>query len=156
LKSSEEIFHQQTDYKKIILKFLGYKYYFAFSAFIALCIAFIISKTSDKVFTNYASLMISEKQQNSFMNSDDIMGSGFGLFSGIQNVENEIALLQSYDIVNQAVDRLNVEVSYGLEKNLVPMDFFIYTKDEEIYQATPIQVIFDQTFPQPLYNNHRS
>ncbi len=90
MKASEEIFHQKTDYKRIILNFFKYKYYFILAVFFALGIAFVINRYSDKKYLNRTSLLIAEEQRNSFLSSDEIMGSG--LFSGIANVENELEI----------------------------------------------------------------
>jgi len=151
LKATEEIFHQKTDYKKIVLNFFKYKYYFIFTVVVACTIAYAINKYSQPLYTNYSSILIAEEEKNAFMNSSDIVGGGFGLFSGIKNVENELAILTSYNIINDAVEELNLEITYGIEKNLFPVDFINYTSDEELYQNSPIQVILDQTHLQPIY-----
>ncbi|MBL7103961.1 MAG: hypothetical protein ISS18_06495, partial [Bacteroidales bacterium] len=94
MEASEEIFQQKTDFKEIIKKLLRYKYYFVFTVVLALAIAFVLNKYSDRKYVNKTSILITEEQRNSFMNSDDVMG-GFGLFAGIKNVENELAILRS-------------------------------------------------------------
>lgn len=148
MRSPEEIFHQKTDYKKIILRFLHFKYYFISTVFIAIVIAFFLNKLSDRIFNNWTTLLIKQEQSNSFLSSEDIMN--VGLFSGIENVENELAVLRSFSVVNQTVQEMNLEVSYILEENILPIDFLQYNKETDLYNKTPIQVIIDQTHLQPV------
>ena len=148
MKPSEEIFHQKTDYKKIILRFLGFKYYIITTVLIAIVIAFVLNKLSDRVFNNWTTLLIKQEQRNSFLSSEDIMD--IGLFSGIENVENELTILRSFAIINQTVQEMNLEVSYILEENILPFDFLKYNKETDLYNDTPIKVIIDQTHLQPV------
>lgn len=153
MRETEEIFHQKTDYKKIILNLLKYKYYFVFFSVTFLIVSYIMGKYTQPEYSNFATILIAEEQKNSFMNSGDIMSGGFGLFSGIKNVENELSILSSYEVINEVVDRMNLEVSYGIEKDVIPIDIFNYTLDEELYKNSPIQVVFDQTHIQPIWVN---
>ena len=117
--SSEEIFHQKTNYKKIILRFLRYKYYFVFAVVVAVSIAFILNKSATRKYSNKTTILINDEQRNSFLSSDDILQSG--LFTGIDNVEDELALLASYPMIDRAVQEMNLEVSYFFSENLLPI-----------------------------------
>ena len=148
MDSPDEIFHQKTDYKRIIMRFLRYKYYFIATVIVALIIAFFINKFSQRVYSNWTSLLIKEEQRNSFLSAESIMD--IGLFSGIENVENELAVLKSFSIINQTVQEMNIEVSYIMEENLLPVDFLKFMKKTDLYKNSPIQVILDQTHIQPV------
>lgn len=148
MDSPEEIFHQKTDYKRIIMRFLQYKYYFIATVFFALLLAFFVNKFSQRVFSNWTSLLIKEEENNSFLSAESIMD--IGLFSGIENVENELAVLKSFSIINQTVQEMNIEVSYILEENFFPIDFLHFKKKTDLYINSPIQVIIDQTHIQPV------
>lgn len=149
MDSSNEIFHQKTDYKKIIMRFLQYKYYFIASLIFVLVIAFFINKFSQRIYSNWTSLLIKEEQNNSFLSADNLMD--IGLFSGIENVENELAVLKSFSMINQAVQDMNIEVSYFLEENFLPFDFLHFKKKTELYVYSPIQVIIDPINLQPVH-----
>lgn len=148
MKPSEEIFHQKTDYKKIIFRFLHFKYYFIASALCAFVLAFFINKFSARIFSNKVSLLIIQEERNSFLSSDDILGSG--LFSGIKNVENELNILKSFSVIFRTVQEMNLEVSYMLEENVLPFNLLKFTKEVDLYSNSPIHVIIDQTHIQPV------
>ncbi len=145
---SEEIFHQKTDYKKIIIRYFKYKYYFVAAVLFAMVVAFLINRYGSKVYSNFSTILINKEQRNSFLSSDDIFQSG--LFSGIESVENELALFTSYAMISRAVQEMNLEVSYYLSENILPFDFIRLEKETELYISTPIRVIFDQTHVQPV------
>ncbi|MCD4683268.1 MAG: polysaccharide biosynthesis tyrosine autokinase [Bacteroidales bacterium] len=148
-KASEEIFQQKTDFKEIIFRVLRYKYYFVFTLFLALIIAFFINKYSDRKYANATTILIREESRSSFLGSDEMM-SGVDLFGGISNVENELAVLKSFTVINHAIQELNLEVSYVKEENMFPFDFLPFNSYTELYSNSPIHVIIDQTLDQPV------
>jgi capsular exopolysaccharide synthesis family protein len=149
-KASEEIFQQKTDFKEFIFRLLKYKYYFISTLIVALLIAFLINKYSERKYANGTTILIREDQGNSFMNSGGGMMSEFDIFGGIQNVENELSILQSFASIHEAVQELNLEVSYMLQENLFPLKFLPFSSYEDLYDSSPIKVIIDQTHPQPV------
>ena len=148
MDSPDEIFHQKTDYKKIIIRFLQFKYYFIAAVVFALMVAFFVNKFSQRVYSNWTSILIKEEGNNSFLSGDNIMD--IGLFSGIENVENELAILKSFSTINQTVQEMNIEVTYILEENVLPFDFLNFTKKTDLYINSPIKVIIDPTQIQPV------
>jgi len=119
-KASEEIFQQKTDFKEVVIKILTYKYYFLGIVFLAMIVAFIINKYSDRKFSNWTSILIRQDNQNSLMSSGNEMMGNFNLFGGIQNVENELSVLSSYSVINKAIQELNLETTYILKKDYFP------------------------------------
>lgn len=148
MNTPDEIFHQKTDYKRIIARFISFKYYFIATLFFAIVIAFFVNKFSVRIYSNWTSLLIKEEERNSFLSAENIMD--IGLFSGIENVENELAILKSFSIINQTVQEMNLEVAYLLEQNILPVEFLDFTKKTDLYVNSPIQVIVDQTHIQPV------
>jgi capsular exopolysaccharide synthesis family protein len=146
---SEEIFEQKTDFKDIIVRILRYKHYFVFTVVIAMVVAYAINKYSPVKYSNTTTILISQDNSNSFLNGDDVM-SGFGMFAGPDNVENELSIIKSFGVVSQAIDELNFEVSYQSEENLLPLDFLPFKSYRELYKNSPIHVILDQTHVQPV------
>jgi capsular exopolysaccharide synthesis family protein len=149
VRNSEEIFEQKTDFKDIIIRILRYKHYFVFTVIFAVGIAYLINKYSVEKYSNVTTLLISEEDNNSFLSGDDVM-KGFGLFSGTDNVENELSIINSFGVINKAIDELNFEVTYVSEEDLLPLDFLPFKSYHELYKNSPIHVILDQTHLQPV------
>jgi capsular exopolysaccharide synthesis family protein len=95
--------------------------------------------------------LLQEEEKNNFLTSDNIM-QGFGLFSGNQNIENEIGILQSFTLINDAIIQLNLETSVFKEEHVFGefLNFDFLKKDEEIYRDKPIQIIIDKSSLQPI------
>jgi capsular exopolysaccharide synthesis family protein len=146
---SEEIFQQKTDFKEILFKVFRYKHYFVITIAFAFVAAYLFNKYSERKYYNRTSLLIKEEGRASFMGSGDMM-QGFDLFGGVTNVENELSILKSFSVVNEAVEALNMEVSYYTEEPLFPLEFLPFKSVDELYQNSPVQVIMDQTHPQAV------
>lgn len=149
-KASDEIFQQKTDIKEIVFKILKYKYYFIASLFFALIIAFFVNKYSERIYSNATTILIRQENKNSFMNSGGEMMGGFDIFGGIQNVENELSVFKSFAAINQAVQELNLQVTYLLQQDLFPLKFLPFSSYIDLHDNSPIEVIIDQTHVQPV------
>ena len=151
MKKSEEIFQQKTDYKELIYKLLRYKHWFLISVVFFLIVTFIFNKMAVTIYKNQTVLLLKEDDKNSFMTSQDIM-QGFGLFGANQNIENELGILQSFSLINDAITQLNLEVTLYKEDyafgDLLKYDFL--KSDKEIYGNQPIQVSIDKSSLQPI------
>ena len=150
MNASEEIFKQKTDIKEIILKIFRYKHYFVITVFFALVFAFFFNRYSQPRYFNQTQLLIKEESKSNFLKGDEIM-QGFGMFQGIKNVENELTIIKSFPIIYQAIQELNLEVTYSTEENQLPFDFIKLMAVKELYKSSPIQVIIDQTHVQPVH-----
>ncbi|GAB4322979.1 MAG: tyrosine-protein kinase domain-containing protein [Bacteroidales bacterium] len=146
---AEEIFQQKTDFREILFKVLRYKYYFVVSVIFALAVAFLFNKYAERKYYNRTSLLIKVQGRNSFMGNSDLMES-FDIFGGVTNVENELNILRSFSIVNQAVQNLDFEVTYLTEEPLFPFEILPFTAVKELYENPPIQVIMDPTHEQAV------
>ncbi len=151
MEPSEEIFQQKTDFKEILFKVLRYKHYFVITVVLAVAVTYVFNKYSERKFYNRTTLLIKEEGRGSFMGggSGDMM-QGFDLFGGVTNVENELSILKSFSVVNEAVEDLNMEVSYFTEEPMFPIDILPFKTVVELYDNTPLQVIMDQTHLQPV------
>ncbi|NTW23648.1 MAG: polysaccharide biosynthesis tyrosine autokinase [Lentimicrobium sp.] len=150
-KKSEEIFQEKTDYKELVFKLLRYKHWFVISTMVLVAVTFLFNKTATTIYRNQTTLLLKEEEQNSFLSSDNIM-QGFGLFGGNQNIENELGILQSFTLINDAITQLNLDVTlyqkeYIFGDNL--KNSFLES-DEEIYSNPPIQVSIDKSNIQPI------
>ena len=77
---------------------------------------------------------------------------GFGLFGSNQNIENEIGILQSFTLINDAILQLNLETKIYRENyvfgNFIDFDFL--KADEEIYRDTTIKISIYKSIIQPI------
>jgi len=147
MAKTEELFQKQVDYKALILKLLRHKKAFVITIGIALIAAFFANKFSPAVYTNQTTMLLSQDKQNAFLESGNMM-QGIGLFQGNQDIENEMQILKSFSVVNEAIKRLNLEVSYYMEEPVIPQFNLPFKSDIELYKSSPISVVIDQTYPQ--------
>jgi len=151
VKKSSEILQQKTDYKELFYKLYRHKKWFILSFIILIISAFIYNKVTKTIYRNQTMLLLNDEENNKFMTGDNIM-QGFGLFAPNQNIENEIGILQSFTLINDAIVQLNLEATVYKDEyyfgNNLKMDF-LKTKTE-IYKESPIQVIIDKSSLQPI------
>ncbi len=152
MAKTEELFQKQIDYKALIIKLLGYRKTFIIAVGFALIIAFISNKFSSPVYKNQTTMLLSQDKQNAFLESGNMM-QGIGLFQGNQDIENEMQILKSFSVVNSAIKRLSLEVSYYIEEPVIPQLDIPFKSEIELYKSTPITVIIDQTHPQLVRSN---
>ncbi len=148
---SSEILAQKTDYKELFYKLYQHKRWFIVSFIILIAVAFLFNKFTANVYKNQTTLLLQDQEKNKFLTGDNIM-QGFGLFAGNQNIENEIGILQSFTLINDAIIQLNLEASFYQEKYLIgnALDINFLKSDEEIYRETPIRISIDKTSLQPI------
>lgn len=151
MHNSEDLFQQQTDFKAIFFKIFKYKYYFLLTVILALLLAFVINKITPNSYRNITSIMITNNSGSDFLAADGMMES-LGVFSGNDDVENEIGFLKSRSVVAEAISDLNLEVSYHSSNYLRLFSFLPLRVKEELYVYSPISVVFDQTHVQPVSN----
>ena len=73
------------------------------------------------------------------------MMEGFGLTPGQQSVENQMAILSSWDLVLRTINQLDFQVSYFVQGNL---------KHTELYGSTPYTIEYDDTKPQIVITSY--
>uniref|UniRef100_UPI003A9310CD GumC family protein n=1 Tax=Owenweeksia hongkongensis TaxID=253245 RepID=UPI003A9310CD len=131
---------QQLDIKAILFRYLNYWPYILACAVIALVIAFMYLRYIPDSYTTTAKVKIlSEKEAtNLSLDLDKLLGKG-----GV-NLENERAVLKSYRLNKQVVDKLNLQVSYfqsgRVKQSEVFNPPFTLVYNEEAYTAIgPLQ-----------------
>lgn len=119
--------------KKILGLYLGKWYFFVISVLLALAIAFTVNRYSVPVYNVKLSLLNKkfDAQRGSALTA---IPDGSDLFRVKRDLTQEIAILKSYDIVSDALKKLNFKVSY-FEKGRV--------KTTEIYPYYPFTVSLD-------------
>jgi tyrosine-protein kinase Etk/Wzc len=158
MNNSDKIFQSNINYKKIFKKLLNYKKQCLFIIIIFLIITFLVNKFSPAKYANYTTLYIGDNQQNSFMSGTDDIMKGFGLFTGKNNIDNEIEILQSFTLIKNVIKDLDLKTTYVTFNNSTLSGFLFNTplcKKYDIYTDSPIKVVIDQSVPQTVYLNFR-
>jgi capsular exopolysaccharide synthesis family protein len=108
--------------------------------FIVLPLAYAYLKFTPKQYQARASLLVKSEEQNA-MNSDQFL-KGMDLFTPQTELEDEIGILKSYTMVEQAMRQLDFTVSYFTKKNFV---------ETERYMDTPFTVKLDSAVDQFIF-----
>lgn len=116
-------------FKDIVYLCVSHWYWFVISVilFIGLGVAYIL--TTPKTYTRSASIVIKEEMKGKSISSD--MASAFsdlGLSAPRTNVYNELANIESRDLIRQVVERMNLNIDYSVSGRF--HDFTIY--DEKL------------------------
>ena len=153
MRIPDEDFQQSINYKKIVQRFLGFKRFYIVMAIIALVIAFLYNKTATVLYENSTTILISEKQRNALSGGQDFM-QGMAFLAGQTNIDNEVEILNSFSIIKEAIQRMDMKASiYSYEKKFYS-DFLENTnfvKKTEEYERSPIKIIVDPTHNQATY-----
>ncbi|WP_083925254.1 GumC family protein [Flexithrix dorotheae] len=134
VNNSEE---EQIDIKSFLYKILRKWYYFAILIPIFIGLGFLYLKVATPIYKVTSTIMIDD-ESGSTLSTQDIFGD-MGVFNSKKNIENEIAILKSYKIVNNAVKTLDFTISY-FEKNTFRL--------AEKYKTVPFKVNYDSSHSQ--------
>lgn len=149
----EEDFQQSINYKKVVQRFFGFKRLYIAAAVVFLGIALVYNKTATILFENNTTIMISEKERSALAAGQDFM-SGMAFLTGQNNIDNEIEILQSFSLLKEAVQRMDLKTSiYSYDKKLFSdiLEGTNFVKKTEEYENSPIRVVVDPTHDQVTY-----
>lgn len=151
MKRSSEILHQKTDYKELFYMLYRHKRWFILSFVFFIVTAFLFNKITRTVYQNQTTLLLQDEENNKFLTGENIM-QGFGLFAPNQNIENEIGILQSFTLINDAIIQLNLEASVYQEEYILGdgLKFGFLKRKKEIYRESPVQISIDKSSLQPI------
>jgi len=129
--------------KYFIFKVASLKY--LYMALIVLCLlaAFLYNHFSGKVYEVTASLSPIEDKTSTILSSNELF-AGFRSLESLNNIENDITNLSSFELVYKTVNSMNLEVSYFSEFKK------ILTQTTELYGNTPFTVTIDKSHIQPI------
>jgi tyrosine-protein kinase Etk/Wzc len=153
MKQAEDIFQSNINYKKVVQKLLSYKKYYVYCTIILLFLAFLINRYSKTTFKNYTTVFVSSNQENSLLTSSNNLSLNFGMFSGKNIIDNEIEIIKSFTLVKDVINNLDLKVSYFTFKNSPLAELLKdtpFTRKRELYNDSPIRVIIDPSFLQPV------
>ncbi|MBN2481290.1 MAG: polysaccharide biosynthesis tyrosine autokinase [Bacteroidales bacterium] len=153
MKEEQDLFSSNIDYKKVINRLLSYRIVYIACIIIFLIAAFVVNHFSVKKYTNKTTIYITESENNSLLNSSDMM-LNFGMIGNQKIVDNELEVLKSYTLIRSVFDDLNLNVTYYSTKNSALANLFMntpFTRKTELYKNCPIRVVLDPSIPQPIY-----
>ena len=122
--------------KAIIVKLLSKWYYFLIAMLIVIPLAYLYLRVTPKQYQVRASLLV--KSEEPTMSTDQFL-KGMDLFATKTELEDEIGMLQSYSLVEQAMRQLDFGISYFTKKNLLTT---------EHYGNTPFTIELDSVVDQ--------
>lgn len=129
------------DITEIIYAYTRHWKWFLISIAFCLIVAGVIIFTSQREYTTSLSILLKEDSGKS-PNSQSLMNlEALGVMSTTNNIDNEIAILSSPDLIQQVVDTLNLQVSYFVKKGL---------RTVEIYKSKPFSVYYKNVNETPF------
>ena len=153
--------HQQEqsfNYQEFLYKCYHYWYLFALSVILVVGFAYFFNKYARPEYEVHTTLLIKDRNENR-LNPQEMLG--MGSFNNLQNLQNEMEVLASYNLVNRTVQKTGYEVSYfGTDRFLAGGNFLRsvgrlfdanpFYGPVEVFRETPFRVIIDTTYPQPV------
>lgn len=129
--------------KYFLIKVASLKYlYFALSI---LCVSVAVAYNyfSQKQYEAYASLSPVENNTSSILSSNQ-MFTGLQSLESLNNIENDITNLSSFELIYATVTSMNLEISYFREYKK------ILKQTNELFGSTPFTVSIDKSHNQPI------
>jgi tyrosine-protein kinase Etk/Wzc len=131
------------DIKRYISLFISNWYWFAFTLFIALTLAYAINRYSDKIYTVSSTLLIKDDQSGGLGSGVGSVLPGGDMFKSQQNLKNEMGILSSFRLNDSVMKKLDdfhvVYVSIGRRKIV----------ESRMYKTCPFSVVFDSLETEP-------
>ena len=119
------------DLMEWVVRIIHHWYLFAIAAVVALSLAFLKNKRVIERYLTTGTMIIKESSSNAGYGSASIM-QGFGVGAGYTNVNNQLIIIGSYDLIGRTVDSLPfMNVEYITKGRF---------KTRNIYRNTPITV----------------
>ncbi|GAB1858096.1 polysaccharide biosynthesis tyrosine autokinase [Flavobacteriaceae bacterium MHTCC 0001] len=128
----------EKDIFKIILGYLKYWYLFLIGAIICLVLAFLHIRYNI-VPEYYASckVLLNDKEEGDSQGLQSI--GNLGLIKNTRNIDDQIGVLQSFDIMEQTIDELGFNVGYYVEGR--------FTEIEVYEKSLPFKVVLNDSVP---------
>ncbi|WP_234736787.1 GumC family protein [Tellurirhabdus bombi] len=124
-----------SDLQNVLSKYLRNWKWFVLSVLVMLVIGYIYSQTTEPVYRIQASLLVKDQQKG--LSEKNILKE-MDFFTPSRVVENEIEIIQSFTLMQKAVDKLGLDVRYYHQKTF---------RKQEIYDASPIRLVAEKPLP---------
>lgn len=126
---------ENTDYKYLVMKYLKFWYLYVAGLVGCLGLAFLYLQISTPEYPIEATILINSNKSSDF--SQNAVYSELETYQSVKLVENESEVLQSVSLMKQAVQELDLNVSYFVKDNLF--------RNKEIFgPQVPIKVVLDR------------
>lgn len=129
--------------KDLISKALVLRYLYIACIFICLLFAFLINRYSSTVYEVNSIIGPVAEKQSSILSSKDLFG-GIGGLGQDRNLENDMNSLNSFTLVANTLNKMNLEVGYFKEKK------GLFRQEHQVYMQSPIKVNLDKSHIQPI------
>ncbi len=113
---------------------------FVVALLLTLTLAFLYTSFTKPVYRAYTTLFIKDESQSYFRTGHNELLQGFGLFSGIKNMQNEMVVLQSHAVMRETIQRLGLHVGYYYSPPL--------GRSVELYTGSPFLIEIDSAHAQ--------
>lgn len=127
------------DFKKVFSQILSRRYLFGGALAGALMLAFLYNTFTLPVSRVSATILINEDSKSNPTGNDQLL-EGFGLMPGLKNLDNQIMVLTSRNLVLRTLDELQFELEF-FDRRLF--------KSKSFYPATPVQIVLVSGRPLP-------
>jgi capsular exopolysaccharide synthesis family protein len=124
------------DFKRILGSVLSKWYWFVLSLIVTFTIGFLYLRYTTPWYS-IKSLLLIESQQKGVGSLLSKLGDGQdggGMANGNTNLFNEMFMLTSQDLIEMAVDSLDMNIQYSAQGRV---------REDELYDKAPIQIVFD-------------
>jgi tyrosine-protein kinase Etk/Wzc len=115
---------KKIDIKELIGRILAYLPYYLVSIIVALSIAFIINRYSTPVYLIKSSILIKDGKQK--LDGSEQFLQGLQLLSSSKNLENELIILKSRDLVKSVSNELGLGITYFIKGEIVTSQQYPY------------------------------
>lgn len=120
--------------KQIIGKFLSFLPYFILSVLLSLSVAFLINRYSNPRYLVKATMLIKEKNSRGGMDGADGFLQGMQLLNTSKNIENELGVIRSRNMVLETIKNLDFGISYYSLGSI---------KKTDLYKSSPFSIQID-------------
>ena len=127
---------ESLDIKAVLFRFLRYWYWFALTLVLALVGAYLFNKYAEPEYKASGTVLVTDDSQGNML-----FNKGFRPFMSQVKLENEIAILSSYQM------RLNAAREMNWQTTLIRQGQF---RPNEVYENRPFFIEFDTNYVQPV------
>src|SRR5258708_9665730 len=129
---------EKVDIRAIIQKLISRWYYFLFCLVITVPSAYVYLKFADNIYQVRSSILLTGQMKNGMGNEKFL--KGMELLTSHTELEDEIGILKSFNLVRSTLHKLDFGISYFEEKN--------FKKYEKYYDGCPFKIELDSSVNQ--------
>lgn len=131
---SDEDGHKQIDYWEILLHYLSYWKWIVVSVLVCLLTVFLYLRYTPPIYNIYSTILLKDDGRGGNMDELSALQS-WGIMQSMNNVENEIEILYSWNLAKAVVNELSLHTFYAYEGRV---------SDADLYNKTPVFVTLNQ------------